>query len=234
MDTQEDVSKVEDTTVASSSEEQTDVTTTETEDEVQTDKSTDTKVEDEERIPRSRFNEAIEKERAKAKAEIEKYRKEAEEYKTKVNKKPEDIEKEEQLNVVKQQLKDLGFVSKDELEAEKLRAKEDDFVQKELSRLESEWDGKEGKPKFDRQSVIEYALDNHIGDPEAAFLKMNSKSIIDWHIKSASTKSAGVKTETSDGSGSSQVGTQNEDLKRAAVSGDKSAWTQLLKRQIRH
>lgn len=183
---------------------------------------------EEERIPRSRFNQAIEKERAK----YQELQKELATIKNQINKSPEDLAKEKQFEDVKSQLKGLGFMTKEEFEAEKSRAKEDDFVRSELSRLEKEYDGKDGKPKFDRSTVIQYALDNKIGDPEAAFLKMNQRAILDWQIRSAINKSKGVKTETSDGSGSSQVGTSNEDLKSAAMNGDKESLRTLLKRQF--
>lgn len=217
-----DVNNAEETATDESVSEQTTVTDEESD---TSDQGTQT---EEERIPRSRFNQAIEKERAK----YQELQKELDTIKNQQNKSPEDLAREKQFEDVKSQLKGLGFMTKDELEAERNRAKEDDFVRSELSRLEKDYDGKDGKPKFDRQTVIQYALDNKIGDPEAAFLKMNQKAIFDWQIRSAVSKSKGVKTETSDGSGSSQVGTSNEDLKNAAMNGDHESLKTLLKRQF--
>lgn len=217
-----DVNTAEETATDESVSEQTTVNESEQD---TSDQGTET---EEERIPRSRFNQAIEKERAK----YQELQKELATIKNQLNKSPEDLAKEKQFEDVKSQLKGLGFMTKEEFEAEKSRAKEDDFVRSELSRLEKEYDGKDGKPKFDRSTVIQYALDNKIGDPEAAFLKMNQKAILDWQIRSAINKSKGVKTETSDGSGSSQVGTSNEDLKNAAMNGDKESLRTLLKRQF--
>jgi len=228
-----DVNTVEETTIDSSTEEQTADTNEDTSDqsvEDNTEAGAESNVEESKGgIPRDRFNKAIEKERSK----YDELRKEFETLKSQLNKTPEDPVKQQQTAEVKQQLKELGFMTKEEFEAERNRAKEDDFVKSELSRLESTYNGKDGKPKFDRQEVIEYALDNKIGDPEAAFLKMNHKAIIDSQVRAALNKTRGVKTETSDGSGSAQVGTSNKDLKTAAMKGDKNALNTLLKRQFK-
>ena len=223
----QDVIQAEETASASSDTEQTDVTETEEVESEESAASEETES-DGERIPRSRFNQAIEKERVR----IRELEQQIEGLQKQSNLTPEDRAKMDQLDSVKAQLKELGFMTKDEFEAERRQAKENEYVQSELSRLEKEWSGKDGRPKFDRQAVVQFALENKIGDPEAAFYKMNMKQIIDWHNRSASEKSKGIKTEVSDGSGSSQAGTSSEDLKAAIKQGDKNALQTLLKRQL--
>lgn len=138
------------------------------------------------------------------------------------------------VQAAKEQLRKLGYLPQDEvtkLVDQKIQqVKEDEYVDRELHRLESHWDGKDGKPKFDRKEVIEYAIKHRIAEPEAAFKLLREKEIIDWHVAQAAGKSRGVKTEASDGSGSSQVGTTNDDLKTAIAQGDKGALRTFLKR----
>ena len=57
-----------------------------------------------------------------------------------------------------------------------LRQKDDDdALKQELTRLESTYDGSDGRPKFDKNKVIKFALDRQIGDPEAAYKILNEK-----------------------------------------------------------
>jgi hypothetical protein len=132
--------------------------------------------------------------------------------------------------LVKQQLKQLGFITKDEQEAELRRRDDDTRVANELARLEQTFDGKDGRPKFDRQEIIEFALERQIGDLEAAYNTKYQPELINWHVEQAIAKSRGVKTETSDGSGSQEAGTTDSDLKVAIAKGDKTALRTYLKR----
>lgn len=137
---------------------------------------------------------------------------------------------DQQSEAVKQQLKALGFVSQDEVEARIRQQREDARVEQELNSLETRYSGTDGRPKFDRQKVINYALDHGIANPELAYKAMHERELLDWHVKQAVTKTGGVKTEGSDGSGSTQVGTTNEDLRTAIASGDQGALRTFLKR----
>lgn len=139
---------------------------------------------------------------------------------------------DQQTEAVKQQLKSLGFLTQDEVEARMRQEREDARVERELSSLETTYSGKDGRPKFNRSKVLEYALEHGIPNPEVAYKVMHEKELIDWHIKQASTKTSGVKTEASDGSGSTQVGTTDDDLKAAIAKGDKSALHTFLKRSL--
>ncbi len=135
-----------------------------------------------------------------------------------------------QSQAVKEQLRQMGFITREEQEAELKRRDEDSRVQSELSRLESTFDGKDGRPKFDRQEIIDFALEKQIGDLEAAYWAKHREELIDWYIKTASSKTKGVKTEASDGSGSSEAGTTDSDLKDAIGKGSRDALRTYLKR----
>lgn len=134
------------------------------------------------------------------------------------------------LEEAKRQIKELGFVTKEEQEQIAQQAKADAQLEQELTRLESKYTGENGLPKFTRQEVIDYALKNGIADPEAAFKLLKEKDILNYQIQQALTKSKGVKSEVSDGSGSTQSGTTDEDLKQAIRQGDKTALRTYLKR----
>lgn len=135
-----------------------------------------------------------------------------------------------QTEAIKAQIKAMGFVSQEEINA-KLEEKEQDArVDRELSTLESKYDGKDGRPKFDRTKVLHFAVDNGIAKAEIAYKALHDKELTDWAIQQAVTKTRGIKTEGSDGSGSSQVGTTNEDLRAAIAKGDRSAVRTLIKR----
>lgn len=137
-----------------------------------------------------------------------------------------------QENQVKQQLdkylKELGYVSRQELEQKEA----DKQLEGTLKSLSSKYNGKDGRPKFDKTKVLRYAADHMIGDLEVAYESMHNAELIDWHVKQALGKTKGIKSETSDGSGSSQVGTSQDDLKEAAARGDSSAIQALLKRAL--
>lgn len=152
--------------------------------------------------------------------------------------KPADPEKptNPQEELVKEQLKkymdEMGYVSKAELEAQEKQKEADRQLEQNISTLSQKYDGKDGRPKFVKTKVLEYAAQNLIGNLEVAYKQMHETELLDVAIKEALGKSKGVKTEVSDGSGSSQVGTTQDDLMSAARSGDSDAIKTLIKRAI--
>lgn len=206
------------TTTESSTETET------TTDQAATEESKATETEGQKTVPYERFKEV--NERVKT---ISKLEEKIAELEGKLTPKPEADPQQEQA---KQYLKTLGFVSKDDVERELRQREEDHKVEAELSRLEKEWNGTNGRPKFDRKQVIDYCLKNGIGNPEVGFKALKEQDLINWHIEQAIAKSKGIKTEASDGSGSSQVGVTSDDLREAAMKGDRTALRTLIKRQV--
>lgn len=136
-----------------------------------------------------------------------------------------------QIAMVKEQLKQLGFVSQDDIQRQLQQERVNLQMEQQLARLESQYNGSDGRPKFNREAVVQHALQKGFADPEAAYKDMHEKALIDWHIKQAVAKSGGTKSEASDGSGSSQsAGTSDQDLREAAKNGDQAALRTLLKR----
>lgn len=175
-------------------------------------------------VPYDRFKEVNE--------ELKTYRQELENLKSQLTPKEQEPEPDSNTLAVKEQLRKLGFITREEQEAEMRRKDEDARVEQELTQLEKRLDGSDGRPKFSRQDVIKYALEKQIGDLETAYERLHREKIIDWHIQQAMQKSKGVKSEASDGSGSSEAGTTNDDLKSAIQKGDKSALKAYIKRQF--
>lgn len=207
-----------DTTTESSTETET------TTEQVATEESKATETEEQKTVPYERFKEVNERVKSISKLEAK-----IAELEGKLAPAPAADPQQEQA---KQYLKTLGFVSREDVEHELKQREDDQRVEAELSRLENDWNGKDGRPKFDRKQVIEYCLKNGIGNPEVGFKALKEQDLINYHIQQAIAKSKGVKTEASDGSGSAQVGVTSDDLKEAAMKGDKNALRTLIKRQV--
>jgi hypothetical protein len=181
-------------------------------------------------VPYSRFKEVNERSK-----QYEEKLKEVESRLSEMDKRttvPTTVDPQEQQ--VKTMLNQYGYLSRDEFQAElekrEQRLREDTQVSQELSRLETKYDGKNGLPKFDRQKVVNFALDRRLADPEVAYKTLYEKEYLNWHIQNAGDKSKGVKTESSDGSGASSDGPANEDLMKEAMKGDSTAFNTLIKR----
>jgi len=222
-DVQNDAQQAEETAETSSVENQTDETT-------QEETQDDSTQASEKSVPYDRFQEVINS-KNELKKEIEALKQQfagIQQTKAENPAAPPDP----QEAVIKQQLdkylKDMGYVSRQELEQKEA----DRQLSQTIDSLSKKYNGQNGLPKFDRSKVLEYAQSNLIGNLEVAYKQMNEAAIIDNAIKQALGKSKGVKTETSDGSGSANVGTTQGDLIEAAQGGDKDALSTLIKRAL--
>ncbi len=82
--------------------------------------------------------------------------------------------------------------------------KRDEAFEKELSAMEKEFPGGDGKPKFDRSELIESMRkpDNRNFDPRSKFFDLKRKEFIDYENKQAMKgKSGGTSTERTGQSG---------------------------------
>jgi hypothetical protein len=219
-----DVQNVETTTTDSSSEQNTSENSQETaQPQENTNEANITKDFSSNFVPYDRFKEKNE-EAKKLKEELDRLQQERQLTQTQ-QQQNQTIDQEQ---VVKEQLKKLGFVSKEELQ----EVEADRQLSNTLEKLESKYDGKDGAPKFKRSEILKYARDNMIGDIEAAYKLKHQVELTDIAIKRALGKVPGVKSEVSDGSGSATAGTSNNDLKAAIEKGDKGALTTYIKRQL--
>jgi hypothetical protein len=55
-------------------------------------------------------------------------------------------------------------------------------------RLESMFDGADGRPKYDRTAVEEYARKNAIYNPEVAYRELHRTELFDWELKKLDEK----------------------------------------------
>jgi len=86
-----------------------------------------------------------------------------------------------------------------ETQAQKIKA--------EVSDLEKEWNGAEGKPKYEDEKVLDWQENNQklYLSPREAFNEMNRDTIIDWEIKNRLNKKPEVQSvETPGGSPTSR------------------------------
>lgn len=137
-----------------------------------------------------------------------------------------------QEQLIKQQLdkylSDMGYVKKEVLEEKEADRK----LEESIKSLSQKYDGKDGRPKFDREKALQYAADNLIGNLEVAYKQMHEAELLDYAIKQATGRIKPTRTEVSDGSGSSQIGETQNDLLSSAKAGDEDAMRTLIKRAI--
>lgn len=207
----ESTDQAETTAEASSAENKTEVATQEATPE----KRQPTKV-----VPYDRF-ESVVKTKQQLEAELAELR---------ANRGTEQPSNQEQL--IKQQLdkylSDMGYVKKEVLEEKEADRK----LEESIKSLSQKYDGKDGRPKFDREKALQYAADNLIGNLEVAYKQMHEAELLDYAIKQATGRIKPTKTEVSDGSGSSQIGETQNDLLSSAKAGDEDAMRTLIKRAI--
>jgi hypothetical protein len=80
------------------------------------------------------------------------------------------------------QLVDKKFQS---MKEEQLQNQKIDEYKKEIKSLETEWDGKEGKPKYNDEEVLNWQRDNDKTylSPKDAFLQMKHNELLDYEVK---------------------------------------------------
>lgn len=94
-----------------------------------------------------------------------------------------------ELQKAKNFLKELGYLPQHEVqnqirdEIENLEARI--VIDTENQRLESIYNGEDGRPKYDRDKIMEFAKNRAIYDPEVAYKVMFEKELTDWAIKQA-------------------------------------------------
>lgn len=112
---------------------------------------------------------------------------------------PPDV-KEAILGIVKPVIKN-ALTARDQTEAQRKR---DEAFEQELTALEKEYPGGDGKPKFDRKELIDAMRqpDNRNFDPRSKFWELRKKEFTDYEIKQAMKgKSGGGYTERTGQSG---------------------------------
>lgn len=213
---------VEESTVVSSSE-SSGKTPNATESTQGTESPTEAKV-----IPYERFTEVNEKAK-KYEAELSELKAKQAEAERLANMSPDEAYQAEQLEVAKQTLQKLGFVTKEEQEKMKAEETAKNMFISECNRLEGKYDGKNGEPAFKAAEIATFmdelaAKGQFISDPETAYKLKNLDAIVDAKARAQrsstfSEKQQGGMNEVND--------TRSSELEAASKTGD---FTQFLKK----
>ena len=138
---------------------------------------------------------------------------------------PEQVEEKTEEGLTTAQLEELldrRDAKKREEDQKEIQSK---TIKEEVSSLEKEWDGEDGKPKYDDKKVLEWQEQNskmHLS-PREAFNEMGRDTIIDWEIKNRMAKKPEVQTvETPGGTPTtrepeSKTPKNTEDLRSAVM-----------------
>lgn len=157
---------------------------TSTEDESEVDNSEETKEESTEQKTKSRTAESRIDELTGEKKNLEEQLEKAK-ADSKTPMPPTDGKVSPEVQRAVDQLKSLGFVSKDDLD-DRLRATEDRSTLNSLhTGLESRYDGSDGRPKYDRKEIELFMKDKGIWEPQIAYDSLNKDELLDFELKKA-------------------------------------------------
>lgn len=148
------------------------------------------------------LNTALKQERGLSKEKIEALS-------SKLNESTSVLEKFKQVFVPpveeKKEEKEPSYLTPDDVDRmveEKFQAQKEEQEQyqkieeykKQITELETKWDGKDGKPKYDDDEVLKWQKENNKGylTPEDAFFQMRRNEVLDYEVKQrmANAKSA--------------------------------------------
>lgn len=85
-------------------------------------------------------------------------------------------------------LKNIGFVTKDEMKAELDAVRDRTSLESDHARLANTYSGSDGKPKYDKRDVEKYMRDNAVYNPEVAYDALHKIELLDWELKQAESK----------------------------------------------
>lgn len=179
-------------------------------------------------VPYEVFREKNEKLRA-AEAELAEFKAKREEAERLAAMTPDEQAQQQQLEVAKETLKKLGFVTKEEQQKIMQEEKAANMFISECNRLEGKYDGSDGMPKFVATEVAGYMDElaktgQFISDPETAYKLKNLDQIAEIKAKQQRSSTYSEKQQ----GGMNQVNdTRGSELEAASRTRD---FTQFLKK----
>jgi len=179
-------------------------------------------------VPYDRFAEKNE-EAKMLKAELAELKAQQEESQRLASMTPDEQAQQQQLEVAKETLKKLGFVTKEEQQKMAQEEKAANMFISECNRLEGKYDGSDGMPKFVATETAAYMDElaktgQFISDPETAYKLKNLDQIAEAKAKQQRSSTYSEKQQ----GGMNQVNdTRGSDLEAASKTGD---FTQFLKK----
>lgn len=92
---------------------------------------------------------------------------------------------EESQGLTLTQLEDFYSKKEEEKTEQEQKINQAEAVKKEVSTLETEWNGEDGKPKYEDKEVLDWQESNSklYLSPKQAFNEMNEEAILDWKVK---------------------------------------------------
>ena len=142
---------------------------------------------------------------------------------------PDELAQQQQLEVAKETLKKLGFVTKEEQERILQEEKAANMFISECNRLEGKYDGKDGMPKFVATEIAAYMDElakagQYVSDPETAYKLKNLDQIAEAKARQQRSSTYSEKQQ----GGMNQVDdTRSSELEAASRTRD---FTQFLKK----
>lgn len=93
--------------------------------------------------------------------------------------------KEEKQSLTLEQIEALMEKKEADRRAEEQKQSQIKAIKSEVSQLEKEWDGTDGKPKYEDKKVLQWQEDNNklYLSPREAFMEMERNSIIEFEIQ---------------------------------------------------
>ena len=181
-------------------------------------------------IPYERFTEVNEKAK-KYEAELAELKAKQEEAQRLATMTPDEQAQQQQLEVAKETLKKLGFVTKEDAERSKQEEKAANMFVSECNRLEGKYDGNDGMPKFVATEVAAYMDElartgQYVSDPETAYKLKNSDQIAE---AKARQQRSSTYSEKQQGGMNKVNDTRSSELEAAVKTGD---FTQFLKKHV--
>lgn len=98
---------------------------------------------------------------------------------------PEQPTEEAPQGLTLNQLEDFYSKKEEERLEQEQKVTQAEVVKKEVTTLETEWNGENGKPKYDDKEVLSWQESNEklYLSPKQAFSEMNEEAILDWKVK---------------------------------------------------
>jgi len=97
-----------------------------------------------------------------------------------------------QFEADQKHLDKLGVITKEKLEQQRKQDREDAALEKEIDKTETKYDGKDGRPKFNRKEVLKFAQENGIFNVDIAYKAKHFGALQDWAIKQAGKTKKGI------------------------------------------
>ena len=97
-----------------------------------------------------------------------------------------------QFEADQKHLDKLGVITKEKLEQQRKQDREDAALEKEIDKAETKYDGKDGRPKFNRKEVLKFAQENGIFNVDIAYKAKHFGALQDWAIKQAGKTKKGI------------------------------------------